>query len=78
MKIVKKSMGQVADTDAGGNFVCELKKQDPVTGKSKSIFQRFASIEDAAVWIIENPKWGIRMNPGWSLVYREILIERDG
>ena len=73
MRIVKKATGQIAEKDSKGFYVCGLKKDD----KSKTAYKNFSTIEDAAIWLIENPEWGIRMNPNWSLIYGDIAIERD-
>jgi hypothetical protein len=38
--------------------------------------KEFEQIEDAAVFLINNPTWGIRMNPGVAIIYRNIEIHR--
>ncbi len=38
--------------------------------------KEFESIEDAAVFLIQNPTWGIRMNPGSAIIYKNIEIVR--
>ena len=37
----------------------------------------FHSVEEAASFLCANVTWGIRMNPEWDLVFRDIVIERD-
>jgi hypothetical protein len=39
--------------------------------------EEFEKIDDAAVFLIRNPDWGIRMNPGSAIVYNNITISRD-
>lgn len=36
----------------------------------------FTDIRDAAVFLLQNPDWGIRMNPGSAIKYQDIVIER--
>lgn len=66
---------QVAAKEAvSGKYVCGLKNND----NSKSRYEKFDRIEDAAAWLCANPDWGVRMNPGWSLIHRDLVIDRDG
>jgi hypothetical protein len=74
VRIYKSSTDHFADKDGDGFYVCGFKKKN----NDESQYERFRSIEDAAVWLCKNPTWGIRMNPGWSLIHRGIVIERDG
>lgn len=37
--------------------------------------KEFATIEEAAIFMIRNPGWGIRMNPGSAIIYNGIQIE---
>lgn len=74
MRIYKKSSDQIAERDSDGNFVCGLKKKD----NSLSKYEYFRTLEEAAAWLCTNSDWGIRMNPGWSLIHRDIVIDRDG
>jgi hypothetical protein len=39
--------------------------------------EEFEKVEDAAVFLLRNPSWGIRMNPGSAIVYNNITISRD-
>lgn len=73
MRIYKASTGQFAEPDTDGYFVVGLKKKDNTLTK----YERFLTVEAAGAWLCGNPDWGIRMNPGWSLVHRDIVIERD-
>ncbi|MCZ4271100.1 hypothetical protein [Maritalea porphyrae] len=74
MKIFKHSSEQVAERSSKtGKFVCGLKKKNT----EDSEYVEFQKIEDAATWLCNNPTWGIRMNPGWSLIHRDIVIDRD-
>jgi hypothetical protein len=74
MKIYKSTSNQIAEKDGSGFFVCGLKKKD----KTLSKYVSFPTIEEAASFLLSNPTWGIRMNPNWSLIHRDIVIERDG
>lgn len=70
MKIVKRDTGQSAAT-IDGLYQCFPKN-------SRGTAVRFSTIEKAAAYLCENPDWGILMNPGEEVVYRSIVIERDG
>ena len=53
-------------------FVCGPK------GRNKTSDERvFSTLREAAAFLCENESWGIRMNPEWDLVFRDIVIERD-
>jgi hypothetical protein len=39
--------------------------------------QEFATIEEAAIFLIKHPGWGIRMNPGSAITYDGISILLD-
>lgn len=73
MRVSKSSNEQVAETNANGKYVCGLKKKD----NTKSEHREFDEIKDAAMWLLQNPTWGIRMNLGWSLIHRDVAIESD-
>jgi hypothetical protein len=45
------------------------------TGGTKNV-REFEEIEAAAIFLLKNPTWGIRMNPGSAIVYRNIEIVR--
>jgi hypothetical protein len=36
----------------------------------------FTELRKAAVFLVENPEWGIRMNPGMPIIYDGITIIR--
>jgi len=72
MKIVNRVTGQEAAT-VDGLYQCF-----PNTERNRGTAVRFSTIEKAAAFLCENPEWGIVMNPGGELVYRNITIERDG
>jgi hypothetical protein len=52
----------------GTHYKC-FPRSDNMNGKE------FATVEEAAVFLIRNPGWGIRMNPGAAIIYRGIQIE---
>lgn len=35
-----------------------------------------SSLEELAVFLIKNPSWGVRMKPGYGIVYDDIIIYR--
>lgn len=37
----------------------------------------FADIRAAAIFLLQNEGWGIRMNPGSAIIYRNINISLD-
>lgn len=47
----------------------------PKSTNLKKDRQEFRTVEDAAVFLIRNPSFGIRMNPGSAIIYRDIVIE---
>ena len=71
MKIVKAG-GEQSAAQVNGYFQCFPKSEH---NRGKAV--RFSSITSAAAFLCENPEWGIYMNPGEAIVYRNILIERD-
>ncbi len=71
MKIIKAGSEQSA-AQVNGYFQCFPKSEH---NRGKAV--RFSSISGAAAFLCENPEWGIYMNPGEAIVYRDILIERD-
>jgi hypothetical protein len=73
MKIVQLGTAMVAEPrKRDGRFVCGPKNSN-LTSAEKT----FHNVEIAAAFLCENPDWGIRMNPEWDLVFRNISIERD-
>ena len=48
----------------------------PPSTNRKSAAKTFVSIEQAAMFLLESPVWGIRMNPGSATIYRGIRISR--
>lgn len=48
----------------------------PTSTNEKSAARSFALIEEAAIFLLTNPTWGIRMNPGSAIIYRGIQIAR--
>ena len=71
MKISKSSSNQQAEPNTAGVFVVGSKNSD----NTKTEYREFKKIEEAASWLCLNPTWGIRMNPGWSLIYLDIVID---
>jgi hypothetical protein len=71
MRIVKSSTGQSA-APVDGLYQCFPKSEN---SRGKAV--RFSTIEKAAAFLCENTDWGIYMNPGGALIYRDIVIERD-
>jgi len=71
MRIVNRATGQEAVT-VDGLYQCFPKSEN-----NRGTAVRFSTIEKAAAFLCENPEWGIVMNPGGALVYRDIVIERD-
>ncbi|WP_156122188.1 hypothetical protein [Aureimonas altamirensis] len=49
----------------------------PSSNNEISTAREFSSLEEAAIFLIENTGWGIRMNPGASIIYNNIQIELD-
>ncbi len=47
----------------------------PVSTNTVDEAREFAKLEDAAVFLIRNRGWGIRMNPGSSIIYDNIVID---
>jgi hypothetical protein len=72
MRIVKQGSEQEAAT-VDGLYQCFPRSEN---NRGKAV--RFSTIEKAAAFLCENPDWGIVMDPGGALVYRDIVIERDG
>lgn len=48
----------------------------PRSENQKAFAKEFPTVEQAAVFLIENPAWGIRMNPGAAIIYSGIQISR--
>ena len=71
MKIIKAGTEQAA-SPVNGYYQCF-----PQTDRNRGTAVRFSTIERAASFLCENPEWGIQMDPGGELVYRNIVIERD-
>jgi hypothetical protein len=71
MRIVKQGSEQMA-VPVDGLYQCFPKSEN---NRGKAV--RFSTIEKAAAFLCENVNWGIYMNPGGALVYRDIVIERD-
>jgi len=71
VKIVQRSTGQEAAT-VDGLYQCFPKAED---NRGKAV--RFSTLEKAAAFLCENPEWGIYMNPGGAIVYRDIVVDRD-
>ena len=36
--------------------------------------REFENIEEVAVFLTQNPSWGVRMNPGAAIIYENIRI----
>ena len=72
MRIIKHGTDQQA-VPVDGLFQCFPKNEN-----NRGNAVRFSTIEKAAAFLCENPEWGIYMNPGGALIYRDIVIERDG
>lgn len=60
-----------AARDDDGTFKCFPKDEDALEEA-----RTFSTLRDAAVFLVANPDWGIRMSPGGDIVYRNILIVR--
>ena len=71
MRIVQRSTGQEAAT-VDGLYQCFPKAEN---NRGKAV--RFSTLEKAAAFLCENPEWGIYMNPGGAIVYRDIVVDRD-
>lgn len=48
----------------------------PRSENRRAFAKEFRSVGEAAVFLIENPEWGIRMNPGAAIIYSGIQISR--
>jgi hypothetical protein len=48
----------------------------PPSTNLKANAETIESIEDAAVFLLKNMTWGVRMNPGSAIIYRGIHISR--
>lgn len=55
----------------GGVYKCF-----PPSENENTHAQEFSTIQEAAIFLIQNPSWGIRMNPGSAIKYRDIQIAR--
>ncbi len=55
---------------SGTHYKCFPRSVNDVTNAME-----FATIEEAAIFLIKNPEWGIRMNPGRANIYSGIHIE---
>ncbi|MER9233980.1 hypothetical protein NKI56_18070 [Mesorhizobium sp. M0622] len=55
---------------SGAHFKCFPRSDNGVANA-----REFATIEEAAIFMIKNPGWGIRMNPGSAIIYNGIQIE---
>lgn len=71
MRIVRKGTEQAA-APVDGLYRCFPKSED-----NRGTSVRFSTVERAAAFLCENPEWGIEMEPGGVIVYRDIVIERD-
>ena len=71
MKIVRRGTDQQA-APVDGLYQCFPKSEN---NRGKSV--RFSTIEKAAAYLCDNLDWGIFMEPGSEVVYRDIAIERD-
>ncbi|MBX3569765.1 MAG: hypothetical protein KF914_17005 [Rhizobiaceae bacterium] len=71
MRIVQRETGREAAT------VDDLYQCFPASESNRGKSVRFSSVERAAAFLCENPDWGILMEPGAEVVYRDIVIERD-
>jgi hypothetical protein len=71
VRVVKRSTGQEAAT-VDGLYQCFPKAEN---NRGKAV--RFSTLEKAAAFLCENPEWGIYMNPGGAIVYRDIVVDRD-
>lgn len=49
----------------------------PKSSNIRATARQFTDIRDAALFLISNPGWGIRMNPGAGIIYRGINIYLD-
>jgi hypothetical protein len=54
-----------------GSFKCFPKGCNLVSNA-----KRFSEIREAAAFLVQNPEWGIRMNPGTPIIYEGITIVR--
>lgn len=70
MRIFHRTTGQEAAT-LDGLYQCF-----PSTENNRGKAVRFSTIEKAAAFLCENPDWGILMEPGGEVVYRDVIIER--
>jgi hypothetical protein len=50
----------------------------PPSENDRRFAKKLPTIEQAAVFLIENPGWGIRMNPGRAIIYDNIQISLRG
>lgn len=48
----------------------------PASTNEKSAARSFVLLEEAALFLLTHPTWGIRMNPGSAIIYRGINIAR--
>ncbi len=71
MRIIKAGSEQSAE-QVNGYYQCF-----PRSENNRGTAVRFSTIEKAAAFLCENPEWGIHMEPGAELVYRDIVIERE-
>jgi hypothetical protein len=72
VRVYKSSTRQEA-VPVNGVYKCFPKSEN-----ERRLAREFTSLEDAAAFLCSNPTWGIRMQPGSAIIYRDIVIERDG
>lgn len=54
-----------------GTFKCFPKSENRLEHA-----RSFATLREAAAFLVANSDWGIRMNPGWGIIYENIQIVR--
>jgi hypothetical protein len=62
-----KRLGK-AEPNSSGKYICHL------DGSNKHPTE-FSTLDDVADFLRKNPNGGVRMNPGWKKIVRNILID---
>ncbi|GAP23403.1 hypothetical protein GLF_0285 [Gluconobacter frateurii NBRC 101659] len=67
-RIVGGVVKQTATTNKEGKYQCH-----PFGSNISKIY--FSSLDDVAKYLKSNPDSGVRMNPGWSKISKNIFID---
>ena len=73
MQIYQEIRGSRLDAKrhSDGTYHCYPKSENNKTKR-----KTFETLIDAALFLIENPDWGIQMSSGGGIIYKDIVIIR--